>query len=62
MILKANRLPPKEAIKYLESHLRALEEERGRLEVEIYKITDYMMEINKSIKNIKEDKNERRES
>jgi len=24
MILKANRLPPKEAIKYLEFHLRAL--------------------------------------
>jgi len=52
VILKAHRLPPQEAIEYLESHMKTLEDKRGELEVEIYKLTDEMARLNKEITRI----------
>jgi len=52
VILKAHRLPSQVAIKYLESHMKTLEDKRGELEVEIYKLTDEMARLNKEITRI----------
>jgi len=52
VILKAHRLPSQVAIKYLETHMKTLEDKRGQLEVEIYKLTDEMARLNKEITHI----------